>query len=297
MVIERRSAVVLGALAVAGLALAPSLAADIGTAAGALIHDDQAVHLSKAYAREERVIPELDVGDPNPHIAVILVDRELPDAATRSDLALVQLASTEEIVGVVLEIDPATGHVFAGKSFLPEGGNPQFFTQTPGSEKVADDGFKFTTGRASGHVHTFQPEDVINQDGTVAGSYSFDSSFVAPVVQAPKLLSTLAGDQARASDPARAIRRYLEAVARGDLAAVRASLAKDHPFAAMVTAENLPEMRQEVLGPYADVPAMMADLQKAYIYQAEAQLFFKGAQGGTVMPMVLEDGVWKISTP
>lgn len=297
MVTGRGPAAALGALVMAGLALAPALAVDVGTAAGALVQDDQAVHLTKAYAREENVIPELDVGDPNPHIAVILVDRELPDAATRSEFALVQLASTEAVVGLALEIDPASGNVFAGKSFLPEGGNPQFFTQTPGSEKVADDGFRFATGRASGHVHTFRPVDAVNQDGTVAGSYSFDAAFDAPVVQAPKLLSTLAGDQARACDPARAIRRYLEAVARGDLAAIRASLAKDHPFAAMVTADNLPEMRQEVLGPYADAPAMMADLQKAYIYQAEAQLFFKGVQGGTVMPMVLENGVWKISTP
>jgi hypothetical protein len=297
MVTGRRPVAALGALVMAGLAFAPALAVDVGTAAGALVLDDQAVHLTKAYAREEHVIPELDVGDPNPHIAVILVDRELPDAATRSELALVQLASSEAIVGLVLEIDPGTGKVFAGKSFLPEGGNPQFFTQTPGSEKVGDDGFKFAAGRASGHVHTFRPVDVINQDGTVAGSYSFDASFDAQVTPAPKLLATLAGDQARASDPARAIRRYLEAVARGDLAAIRASLAKDHPFAAMVTAENLPAMKQEVLGPYADAPAMMADLQKVYVYQAEAQLFFKGAQGGTVMPMVLEDGVWKISTP
>jgi hypothetical protein len=297
VVTERGSVAALGMLVMAGLALAPALAADVGTAAGALVFDDQAVHLAKAYAREEHVIPELDVGDPNPQIAVILVDRELPDAATRSELTLVQLASTEAVVGLVLEIDPATGNVFAGKSFLPEGGTPQFFTQTPGSEKVANDGFKFSAGRASGHIHTFQPVDAIDQDGTVAGSYSFDATFDAPVVPAPKLLSTLAGDQARASDPARAIHRYLEAVARGDLATIRASLAKDHPFAAMVTAENLPGMKQEVLGPYADASAMMADLQKAYIYKAEAQLFFKGAQGGTVMPMVLEDGVWKISTP
>jgi hypothetical protein len=297
MVTGRGPAAALGALVMAGLVLAPALAADMGTAAGALVLDDRAGHLTKAYAREERVIPELDVGDPNPHIAVILVDRELPDAATRSELALVQLASTEDIVGLVLELDPATGNVFAGKSFLPESGNPQFFSQTPGSEKVGDDGFKFAAGRVSGHIHTFRPVDVINQDGTVAGSYSFDATFDTPVVPAPRLLSTLAGDQARASDPARAIRRYLEAVASGDLAAIRASLARDHPFAAMVTAENLPEMRQEVLGPYGDAPAMMADLQKAYIYQAEAQLFFKGTQGGTVMPMVLEDGVWKVSTP
>ena len=65
----------------------------------------------------------------------------------------------------------------------------------------------------------------------------------------------------------------------------------------MVTAENLPDMKQEILGPYADATAMMADLQKAYIYQSDSELFFKGAQGGTVMPMVLETGVWKVSTP
>jgi hypothetical protein len=154
-----------------------------------------------------------------------------------------------------------------------------------------------TGGRARGHVHTLQPEDVTNPDGTTAGSYSFDASFDTAVAPAPELLATLAGDQARASDPARAIRHYLEAVAKGDLGAIKASLASDHPFAAMVTAENLPEIKQEVLGPYADAAAMMADLQKAYIYQAQAQLFFKGAQGGTVMPMVLESGMWKVSTP
>lgn len=287
----------MASLVIGGLTFTRALAAAVGTAGGALVVDDQAVHLTKSYAREERVIPELDVGDPNPQIAVILVDRELPEAATHSELALVQLASTNAIVGLALEIDPATGKVFAGKSFLPQGGTPQFFTQISGSEKVADDDFRLSAGRVSGHIHTFRPVDVINQDGTLTGSYSFDATFDTPVVPAPILLSTLVGDQARASDPARAIRRYLEAVAGGDLAAIKASLARDHPFAAMVTAENLPEMKQEVLGPYADAPAMMADLQKAYIYQAEAQLFFKGAQGGTVMPMVLEDGVWKISTP
>ena len=293
----RRPAAVSGALVMAGLVFARALAADVGTAAGALILDDQPVHLTKAYAREEHVIPELDVGDPNPHIAVILVDRALPDAATRSEVALVQLASADTIVGLVLEIDPATGNVFAGKSFLPGGGNPQFFTQTPASEKVASDGFKFAAGRASGHFRTVQPVDVVNQDGTLADSYSFDAAFDTPVVPAPTLLATLTGDRARASEPARAIRRYLEAIARGDLAMVRTSLAKDHPLAAMVSVDNLPAIRQEVLGPYDDARAMMADLQKAYIYAADAQLFFKGAQGGTVMPMVLENGVWKVSTP
>jgi hypothetical protein len=297
MVAQRRFAGAVGALALAGLLLRPALAADAGTAAGALTQDSRTVKLTTAYAREERVIPELDVGDPNPHIAVILVDRALPEAATRSELALVQLASSSAIVGLVVEIDPATGNIFAGKSFLPQGGSPQFFTQTPGSGKFASDGFKLAAGRASGHVRTTKPVDVTNPDGTTAGNYSFDAAFDAPIAPAPKLLATLAGDQARASDPARAIRRYLDAVAKGDLPAIRASLASDHPFAAMVTAENLPQMKQEMLGPYVDGAAMMADLQKAYIYPAQAQLFFKGAQGGMVMPMVLEGGSWKVSTP
>lgn len=266
-------------------------------ATGALTQDGQTVKLNTAYAREERVIPELDVGDPNPHIAVILVDHALPEVATRSELALVQLASTGAVVGLVVEIDPATGDVFAGKSFLPQASSPQFFSQTPGSDKLATDGFKLVAGRASGRVHTFQPLDVTNQDGTLAGSYGFDATFDASVAPAPKLLAILVGDQARDSDPARAIRRYLDSVAKGDLAAIKASLAADHPFAAMVTADNLPEIKQEVLGPYADAGAMMADLQRAYIYPTEAQLFFKGTQGGTVMPMVLEDGAWKVSTP
>ncbi len=297
MVKRQRLAAAVSVLTLAGLQLQPALAADAGTASGALTQDDQAVKLTTSYAREERVIPELDVGEPNPHIVVILVDRKLPEAATRSELALVQLASTGAIVGLVVDIDPATGNVFAGKSFLPQGGTPQFFNQTAGSDKFANDGFKVAAGRVSGHVRTSRPLDVTNPDGTMAGSYGFDVVFDASIVPAPKLLTILAGDQARASDPARAIRHYLEAVAKGDFAAIKASLASDHPFTAMVTADNLPQMRQEVLGPYADAAAMMADLQRAYIYRAEAQLFFKGAQGGTVMPMVLEGGAWKVSTP
>ena len=292
-----RNMAAFGTLALAGFFVQPALAGDGGTAAGTLTRDGQAVKLTKAYARELHVIPELDVGNPNPQIVVILVDCALPQTATRSELALVQLASTGAIVGLLVEIDPATGDLFAGKSFLPQGGNPQFFTQSPGSGNFASNGFKLAAGHASGHVHTTQPVDVTNPDGTTAGSYSFDATFDAPVVPAPKLLATLAGDQARASDPARAIRRYIDAVAKGDLAGIKASLAADHPFAAMVTAENLPDMKQEILGPYADATAMMADLQKAYIYLSDAELFFKGAQGGTVMPMVLETGVWKVSTP
>ncbi len=297
MVAQQNLAFAVGALALAGLLLLPASAADAGSAAGALSVGNQSVRLTTAYAREEREIPELNVGDPDPHIVVILVDRTLPEAATRSELALVQLASTGAVAGLVVDINPANGNIFAGKSFLPQGGNPQFFTQTPGSDNFASDSFKLAAGHASGHVHTSQPVDVTNPDGTTWGSYSFDATFDAAVVPAPELLATVAGDQARASDPARAIRRYLEAVAKGDLAAIKASLASDHPFAAMVTADNLPEMRQEVLGPYADASAMMADLQKVYLYQAQAQLFFKGTEGGTVMPMVLEGGVWKVSTP
>lgn len=297
MVTRQYLAVAIVALAFTELMLLPGSAAEAGNAAGALNVGDRTVRLTTAYAREEREIPELNVGDPDPHIVVILVDHALPEAATRSELALVQLASTGDVAGLVVDIDPTNGNIFAGKSFLPQGGNPQFFFQTPGSNSFTSDNFKFAAGHASGHVRTSQPVDATNPDGTTWGSYSFDATFDAAVVPAPALLAALTGDRARASDPARAIRRYLEALARGDLAAIKASLASDHPLAAMVTADNLPQLKQEVLGPYADAAGMMANLQKVYLYQAQAELFFKGTAGGTVLPMVLEGGAWKISTP
>ncbi len=287
---------IVAALSLACLIVPLGQAAGPGTAKGALRLGGRAWPLTTAYAREVRTIPELDMGDPNPHVALILADRALPAVATRRDMVLIQLGAEGKAVGLLLEIDPGSGRIFAGDALLPRSG-PQFFSQTPETAKLVDEGFRLTGGRASGRIRSIAPVGVMSPDGASLGSYTVDVGFDVAVAPAPELIATLTGEEARASDPARAIRRYFDAVAQGDLPAIRSMLAAEHPFAPMLKPEMLPGVKQEVFGPFADTGALMAALQKVYLYPAEAELFFKGPQGGMVMPMVREAGGWKVTVP
>jgi hypothetical protein len=39
---------------------------------------------------------------------------------------------------------------------------------------------------------------------------------------------------------------------------------------------------------------LLADLRKVYLYETRADLYFESPVGGTAVPMVQEDGAWKL---
>jgi hypothetical protein len=93
-----------------------------------------------------------------------------------------------------------------------------------------------------------------------------------------------------------AFRKFLDALESGDVVAAKSGIVANHPGQDMMTAEGIPQVKMMLLAGYADASAFLADLQKVYVYETRAILFFSSAAGNssTSMTMALEDGAWKL---
>ena len=288
----------LAAALLAGGAMSSAKAAETGTADGTLRLDKAQTVLTHAYALEVVELPEMRMQDwPERTITLILTDRPLPEGQRVDDMTATQLAVDGQMRGLVLEIDPATGQVRSGRTLLPQEELPQFFSVAGDPPEVALVGFAEdkAKGRISGKVKTTAPMEVVNFDNKPGPkSFTFNVMFDSSVVAAPKLVETLEGDKAKASEQGQALKRFLEAVAAGDADALKAAVTKDHPALTMLNPEGMAQIKEMIFTDGGSVDEIYGKLVKVYVFENGATALLRHTDGWSSYPLALEGGKWKL---
>jgi hypothetical protein len=276
----------------------PAFAAGGGKAAGTFRLDKTPTALTQAYAVEIVELPEMRVENaPERSIMLILTDRALPDSRRIDDMTAMEQAYRGQLRGLVLDIDPATSKVLSGRTLIPQGELPQFFTVAGDPPPVALEGFveDKTKGTVAGKVRTRAPMEVMNANGQPGPkTYEFDVAFTTPVIPAPKLTATIESDQARASEQARALKRFLQAVAAKDPNAIRATVVEDHPTLGMLDPAGLDSLKQMIFSDGDSVEDLYAMVTKVYVYEKTATVLLRHPDGWSSYPLALEGGKWKM---
>jgi hypothetical protein len=273
-------------------------AVEPGTADGSLRLDMAPTELTHAYALEVVELPEMRMQDwPERTITLILTDRPLPEGKRMDDMAATQLAIDGQMRGLVLEIDPATGQVRSGRTLLPQEELPQFFSVAGDPPEVALVGFAEDKekGRIAGKVKTTAPMEVVNFDNKPGPkTFTFNVMFDASVVPAPKLVATIEGDKAKASEQGQALKRFLEAVAAGDPDALKAAVTRDHPALTMLNPEGMVQIKEMLFTDGGSVDELYGKLVKVYVFDNGATALLRHTDGWSSFPLALEDGKWKL---
>ena len=273
-------------------------AAEPGTADGSLRLDKAQTVLTHAYALEVVELPEMRMQDwPERTITLILTDRPLPEGKRMDDMAATQLAVDGQMRGLVLEIDPATGQVRSGRTLLLQDELPQFFSVAGDPPEVALVGFALdkAKGRISGKVKTTAPMEVVNFDNKPGPkTFTFNVMFDTSVVPAPKLVETIEGDKAKASEQGQALKRFLEAVAAGDADALKGAVIKDHPALTMLNPEGMAQIKEMLFTDGGSVDELYGKLVKVYVFDNGATALLRQTDGWSSFPLALEDGKWKL---
>jgi hypothetical protein len=276
-----------------------------GTADGALKLDDQPTALTHAYVIEVNEIPEMHFGDgPTRYLSIMLTDRPFPDGQKPSEMTAHQLSFTGNLRGVGLDVDPATGEVMNGRTLLPQAEGPQFFTViTLGAEPmVMLEDWAEAEGRLHGHVRTPEPMEVVNFDGdpNLPNAFTFEATFDAEIIAAPKLTETLEGDAARQGPHAEALGRFLEAIAAKDMAAIKDAVATGDPMRDQVTAEDIEMMNSMMFEDGQKQPAdILAALTKIYLFDdgTAVDVLQHGENETSTFPLAQDSGTWKMGRP
>jgi hypothetical protein len=297
----------LSIVAFAAIALASSSAlADMaGTADGTLNLDDQPTPLTHAYVIEVNELPEMHFGEgPTRYLRLLLTDRPFPEGRKPTDMAAHQLSFEGALRGIGLEINTDTGEVMSGRTLLPQAERPQFFTVvTMNAEPmVVLEDWAEADGRLRGHLRTPEPLEVVNFDGSAGGptAFTFDATFDAAIIAAPKLVETLEGDAARQSPQASAVLRFIEAIASKDLAAIKDAVATGDPMREVLTAEDVEMMNSMMLEDGQKQPAdVVAVLSKVYVFDNDsAVVVLKHSETETsTFPLARDSGTWKMGEP
>ncbi len=278
-------------------AIVPLAAAqESGAVRGAVTLGQEQIPLTHVYAREVQQLPEMALeGRPMHQIAVIVSDRPIPDNMPKTSFSMSQMAAAGQIRGLTFDLDAETGAILGGNAYLGAEYFPQFFSQTGGSDYFQVEGFSFAGGELKARMRSAEPQDLLGSE-SAATTYGFDTTVTVPVAPAPKLLQTLEGDAAQKSEQRAAFKKFLDALAAGDVAAAKAGIVANHPGQQMMTAEGLPQVKIMLLAGYSDADAFLADLKKVFLYETRAILFFSAADGSssTSMTMAREDGAWKL---
>ena len=282
---------------------APALADPVGAADGALKLDDQPTAFAHAYVFEVDELPEMSFGDgPTRYYTVLLTDRPLPADLRPSEMLAIQLAFEGKLRGVGVDIDPTTGAVMSGRTMLPAEAHPQFFTViTMGDQPmvVLAEGTE-AEGRFSGHVRTPEPMEVVNFQGTPGPTaFTFEARFDAPIVRAPRVREELAGAAAKQSEQAGALRRFVEAIAGKDMAAIKDTLAEGDPMRETLTTQDVEMMNGMLFSEAPGPDEVLAKLSKVYVFDNDTAVVVLtySPESVSTFPMAFRGGAWKMGQP
>jgi hypothetical protein len=247
----------------------------------------------------------MQFGDgPSRYLTLLLVDRPLPEGRKPSDMTAHQLSFEGALRGIGLDINAETGEVMSGRTLLPQEERPQFFTViTMNTEPmVVLENWAEADGRLKGHLRTPEPMEVVNFDGSEGGpnSFTFEATFDAAIIMAPKVTETLEGDAARQGPYVDALGRFLEAIAAKDMAAIKDAVAADDPMREMMTADDVEMMNSMMFEDGQRQPAdLLALITKIYVFDngtAVAVLQHSDTETST-FPLKQDNGIWKLGQP
>lgn len=193
-----------------------SAAAFAGSAKGTFTANGKTVKLNYAYATTK----------PNPFdkkktdVFVIVTDKDIPQAAIFDEFAFMELVD-QNITGFTVEIDPDKS-VDSGTLFSPA------FTKMHSFSSVGKQEVKLTAwtkDRIAGTVS-------MPADDFFDNKYQFTATFDIPILSKPAEASKGAAVKgtplpAGGGEPAKAWMAYRKAIASGDIAAIRKTVAKD----------------------------------------------------------------------
>ena len=213
-------------------------------------------------------------------------------------MAANQLSIEGALRGVGLDINTETGEVMSGYTMLPEAERPQFFTvmTTDTEPMVVLEDWAAADGRLHGHLRTPKPLDVFNFDGGTGGptSYTFEATFDAAIIAAPKVLETLEGDAARQGPQAEALLRFIEAVASRDLAAIKETISIGDPLREQVTAENVDMMNSMMFEGGKQPADVLALVTKVYVFDDGVAVLRHSETETSTFPLMQDNGTWKM---
>jgi hypothetical protein len=278
------------------LAAAPALAQ---TADGALTLDARKVPLAHAFAAAEATIPEMS-GEEAPGVAlhVFLTDKPLPPSAGTSVPAVAWAAHEAGLRGVVLTLDPATGAILDGDTFLPDEERPRAFDFAGDPPQMRMTEFRAEGGRVSGRVATEGLIEGFHMEGDAhPKGYAVNAAFAAPYAPAPALVAVHDEAAARDSAPGAAAAAFLAALAAEDRDGALGFVPKDHPGRDFLAAD-VAQAREDFLGPYTP-EEFVEGLFRLYEYEDRAvALFSHGEEGSlTSLPLVESGGRWLLGMP
>jgi hypothetical protein len=137
--------------------------------------------------------------------------------------------------------------------------------------------------------------EVVNFDNKPGPkTFTFNVMFDASVVPAPKLVATIEGDKAKASEQGQALKRFLAAVAAGDAGGLKAAVTKDHPALTMLNPEGMAQIKEMVFAEGGGVDELYGKLVKVYVFENGATALLRHPDGWSSYPLALEDGKWKL---
>jgi len=143
---------------------------------------------------------------------------------------------------------------------------------------------------------------VVNFEGdpNLPKAFTFEATFDAGIIAAPKVTETLEGDAARQGPQVEALKRFLEAVAAKDMAAIKDAVATGDPMREQVTADDIEMMSSMMFEDGQKQPAdILAALTKIYLFDngtAIAVLQHSETETST-FPLADDNGTWKMGQP
>jgi hypothetical protein len=277
----------------------PALAGMAGSAKGTFTVGDRATPLTHVYAWEETDIPEMQFeGSPKRRIVLLLLDRALP-AGARADMgSAIQLASQGALRGVYLDLDAADGTPHNGALLARPEENPTSFTILGDGSDVVVENFHYAGGKLELASRSVKPLDLYDFSGTGGPTaFTFEATLQTPVEPAPKLVATLEGDAAAASEQGAAVKALLDAIEAEDGDKIRAAVLSGQPGSEMLeTPDGVAEFKSMILGD-GDAAAEMRKLVKIYFYETHSVVLFKEQDGWSTLPLTQEGGGWKLGAP
>ena len=302
------------------LALTTSAAAETsGIVDGALRVDDRVIKLTHVYAMEPFQIPDADPGEGTSEaLMLILGDREYPGDLPPIEIEVIGIGWERPFNGAYLELNRRTGAVLYSQvwySAEKTSSGPEHALTFPTIEltnlRIADgvviaristverngadrrwSGFRAVTpnGTNDKKAETNAANRGIGRDTEV----NLDATISVSILPPPRLLKTFYGHDARMSDVAKAYADFLVAERERQIAALKEGVVASIRDEA--TSKRLQEQFDEMSLGANEIAAVMAQLEKLYVYDYRAILRFRTSSIDSIQYVVRTgEGLVKLS--
>lgn len=210
-----------------------------GEVRGTLTVDGKAIPLRYAYILDVDNVEEVGLPSTNPqkYQVIVLSDRALPRSVVANrDAPFSEIRSPGQVFapklpgvvgamyGILLKRDPQKSAPFLAHLLSPGGSVPFQVSGTQYPDRITD--VKQEGGFVSGTASLSPAQPTGLEKGPK--KYQYRVTFRAPLLSEPPVTQNLEGQAALDSPPVRALRSYVEAGKKGDLATVRRLTAPTH---------------------------------------------------------------------